>query len=151
MDTDPAMDKSRSSSMSVRVNAVRVAKDPELSMMTPRLLRSHFKNFLLVRILVTGRWIRLSPATREIASVGVREIGLGGDDIRKGMTFGPASNLGISFGKTRYLALSEESVVPFLARMTRLRINRLPVFLGNAETEMDEVCDDAICLLHFGG
>lgn len=143
MDTDPAMDKSRSSSISVRQNAVRVAKEPELSMMTPKLLRSHFTNFLLVRMLVTGRWIMLSPTTRGIAPVVVREIGLGGDDILKGTTFGPASNLGISFGRTRYLALSEDRVMPFLGRMTRLRINLLYLFLGNADTEMDEVCDDA--------
>jgi len=49
---DPMMERRRSSSMSVRENAVRVAMEPALRMSTSMLAWSHWMNFLLVRILV---------------------------------------------------------------------------------------------------
>jgi len=69
----------------------------------------------------------------------VREIGLGGGVIRLGMTFGPASNLGILSERPRYpVLLSEECGKTFFGRMTRLRVNRLYLPFENADTEMGD-------------
>lgn len=46
MEEDPAILSKRSSNISVLVNAVRVAKDPMLSMMTPMFSLSHSRNLL---------------------------------------------------------------------------------------------------------
>ena len=51
MEDEPAMERDRSSSMSVRVNAVRVAMDPMLSMIVPMFSWSHLRNFVRVLLL----------------------------------------------------------------------------------------------------
>lgn len=60
---DPMMERRRSSRMSVRRKAVRVARDPTLRMSTSMLELSHCMNFLLVRILtIDCCWTALEVA-----------------------------------------------------------------------------------------